>query len=535
MKLTSRQSMGAAALIMGASVFLSRIMGLVRDKVISWQFGAGADTDVYFAAFVVPDFINYLLAGGYVSMTLIPLLSGAFAKNEDEGWNFFSCVIVWNSLAAGLFIALAWIFAPQLARFTMPGFDAAQLERLTLYLRIILPGQLFFLTGSCLTAILYIRKTFTVPALTPLAYNGCIIAGGLLWPLLAGQTGGMTGYAVGASLGALCGAFLLPLFAVSRRESGGLHFWPKLWNPLLKRYVLLALPLMIGQSVVVLDEQLVRVFGGLAGEGVVSQLNYARRIMLVPVGVVAQAAGVASFPFLASLAAAADREAFDATLKKALSQGLLVMVPVTAWMIAAAEPILGLIFEGGRFSAQDTAASGLLLRILLLALPFWLIQQVLGRAFYAWQDTSSPAVLGTVATVLALPLYALITPHGGATAVAAISAASIAVYAVILSGWWLRRHGAGALSGLLHPVVHCLILSVVAGMAACGADALLRAFLPVDVLHTMLSSTLPGGAPLMVNLLTYCLCLAVSLAAFVAVYGGLALLFFRQGLAVIRR
>ena len=75
MRLTATHKMGIAALIMAGSVFLSRLMGLVRDKVVSWQFGAGAESDVYFAAFVVPDFLNYLLAGGYISITLIPLLS----------------------------------------------------------------------------------------------------------------------------------------------------------------------------------------------------------------------------------------------------------------------------------------------------------------------------------------------------------------------------------------------------------------------------------------------------------------------------
>ena len=90
MRLTATHKMGIAALIMAGSVFLSRLMGLVRDKVVSWQFGAGAESDVYFAAFVVPDFLNYLLAGGYISITLIPLLSKRFEEDEADGWRFFS-------------------------------------------------------------------------------------------------------------------------------------------------------------------------------------------------------------------------------------------------------------------------------------------------------------------------------------------------------------------------------------------------------------------------------------------------------------
>ena len=95
--------MGIAALIMGFSVLVSRFMGLFRDKVISWQFGAGGETDLYFAAFILPDFLNYLLAGGYVSITLIPLLSKLMENDEEDAWKFFSGVLI---MASGIVVVL---------------------------------------------------------------------------------------------------------------------------------------------------------------------------------------------------------------------------------------------------------------------------------------------------------------------------------------------------------------------------------------------------------------------------------------------
>ena len=172
--------MGIAALIMAGSVFLSRLMGLVRDKVVSWQFGAGAESDVYFAAFVIPDFLNHLLAGGYISITLIPLLSKRFEEDEADGWRFFSAVFWWAALSIAVLTAVAWIFAPELSQLVGPGFSPEKQARLSHFLRIILPAQVFFLPGACVSALLYIRKQFLTPALTPLIYNGCIIAGGLL-------------------------------------------------------------------------------------------------------------------------------------------------------------------------------------------------------------------------------------------------------------------------------------------------------------------------------------------------------------------
>ena len=176
MRLTATHKMGIAALIMAGSVFLSRLMGLVRDKVVSWQFGAGAESDVYFAAFVVPDFLNYLLAGGYISITLIPLLSKRFEEDEADGWRFFSAVFWWAALGIAALTAVAWSFAPELARIVGPGFPrktgpagpfpAHHPARTGL-----LPA------GACVSALLYIRKQFLAPALTPLIYNGCIIAG----------------------------------------------------------------------------------------------------------------------------------------------------------------------------------------------------------------------------------------------------------------------------------------------------------------------------------------------------------------------
>ena len=227
--------MGIAALIMAGSVFLSRLMGLVRDKVVSWQFGAGAESDVYFAAFVVPDFLNYLLAGGYISITLIPLLSKRFEEDEADGWRFFSAVFWWAALGIAALTAVAWIFAPELARIVGPGFSPEKQARLAHFLRIILPAQVFFLPGACASALLYIRKQFLAPALTPLIYNGCIIAGGLL---VTGR--GMEGFCWGVLFGAALGSFLLPALLCPKayppgcasastcatRSSSGFSCWP---------------------------------------------------------------------------------------------------------------------------------------------------------------------------------------------------------------------------------------------------------------------------------------------------------------------
>lgn len=509
---TKSRQFTAAALIMGVSILLSRVMGLLRDMVISRRFGTGGEADLYFAAFVVPDFINYLLAGGYVSITLIPLLANRFEEDADDAWRFFSAVYCWTWIAIALLAGLAWIFAPQLAPVAAPGFDGPRLERLSYFLRIILPAQIFFLPGACLSALLYLRRQFIIPALTPLIYNGFIILGGLLLPLVL-PLEGMEGFCWGVVAGAGAGAFLLPWFAA---RQGGLHVDFRLRHPLMRRFLLVALPLMLGQSVVMLNEQFVRIFGSLADEGAVSLLSYARRITQVPVGIVAQAAGVASYPFLAKLFARGDREAFSDTLRTALRGSLLLVIPLSVWMAAAAGPTLSLIFQGGRFGTEQTLAAAPLLRIMLAAVPFWAVQQILGRAFYAHGDTLTPALAGSIVTLVSVPCFFWAAPAFGAGGIAWVSVAGVLAYALLIVGIWLRRQGGAALTGITADSLRCAVLSLVAALPA------YRCSLWIE--PAALSPALAA------------LCgLAVSVTVFAASYAVLLRLFAPEFFQVLRR
>jgi putative peptidoglycan lipid II flippase len=226
------------------------------------------------------------------------------------------------------------------------------------------------------------------------------------------------------------------------------------------RFLLTALPLMLGQTIVMLDEQFLRVFGSLAGEGVVSLLNYARRIAQVPVGLVGQAAAAASYPFLVSLLAKEDEARFSETLRSTLLMGLGLIIPCSLCMAACAWPLLGAIFQGGRFGAAETLAMVPLTQIMLAAAPFWLAYMVLVRGYYARGDTLTPAVTGTVMTLLCLPVYHFWAAPAGAAGIAALSALSVALYVIWLAGIWLRRHGQRAFEGLCRSGLRALACSL---------------------------------------------------------------------------
>ena len=503
--LSGSQRLGAAALLLAASSLLSRLMGLIRDKIISWQFGASHEADMYFAAFVVPDIINYLLAGGFMSITMIPLLARAFQKDGNDAWRLFSAIFGWITAASCLLTLAGEIWALPLASLVAPGFDDGQLRRLAFFMRLILPGQIFFLSGASFTALLFLRRQFAVPALSPLVYNGCIIIFGLLLPLTAANPAafGMTGYCIGVGIGAFLGAFLLPL-AVALK--GGLAMRFNFCHRGIKKFLIIALPLMLGQTVVMLDEQFLRVFGSLLPEGNVSLLNYGRRIAQVPVSLMGQAIAVASYPFLVKLLAENRSDEFSATLNRALAAGLAIVIPLSLWMMAAARPLLGLIFEGGRFSAADAAACAPLAQIMLAPALAWIIYMVIARAFYAHEDTITPALTGTAVTVLCIPCYYWLAIPNGSTGIAAVSTLSICAYVAWLCLIWLKRHGPEAFSGLLNLCARVFAASL--APAACAW--LICVYLPS-----------PVAAPLA----GHCLRLGISLAAFTLLTLPLAWLF----------
>ena len=447
--LNRTQQAKIATLILVASVFLSRFMGLIRDKIISWQFGASTESNLYFLAFIIPDFINYLLAGGYFSIILIPLLSRYFEKGKDEGYHFFNVIMMRVSITTTLFVLLTWSLIPVIIPYFIHNLSLHDMARLIYFVRIILPAQIFFIIGALFSSILYMRKQFLVPALMPLIYNLCIIIFGILF-----QQYGMVGYCYGVVIGAFLGAFLLPIYTVVTTE---FVFHLKIFHKGTRTFFLLALPLMVGQSITVVEEQLVRYFASFASGGAVSLISYARRIMLLPIGFVAQAAGAASYPFLASLLVQKRYEEFTKTLHTTLYSTVAFILPITAIMFILAEQIIALLFYGGKFSKELVVQATPLLQYLLLGVPAWGIQQILVRAFYAHHNTVLPTIIGTAIALLSIPCYLYGVRTFNATGISAVSSIIISCYTIILCIAWRIRYNKDALCGLC--------ISLVTGMA----------------------------------------------------------------------
>jgi putative peptidoglycan lipid II flippase len=423
----NRRIAQSAGIVM-LSVLASRLLGFFREWTVASQIGSNAVTDAYYAAFTLPDFLNYLVAGGSLSLTFIPVFAQYVAENrEEEGWHVFSTVITFMGLTLAALVGVAEVFAPRLAELLAPGFDPIRKARVIFLTRLMLPAQICFYLGSILSAVQYAKAQFVVPSMAPVVYNlGIILGGVLLSPRM-----GVTGFAVGVLCGAVAGNFLLQVYGAGR---AGARFHPNfdLHHPGFHLFIKLTIPIMLALSLVFTDDWIIRWFGSYLVPASITWLSYAKTLMRVPLGVVGQAAGVASFPFLAQLYSENRFEELNRTLNGTLKGVILLLVPVSALTIIQSKPLVYVVFSHTRLKDADLEATAATLVLFSIGMFAWGAQNILARGFYATQDTLTPAVVGTVLTFLNLPLYWLFVRQGRHLGLALASSCGIIAYTAVL-------------------------------------------------------------------------------------------------------
>lgn len=450
--------LGRAAVVVSIGILLSRVLGFLRDVAMAGLLGRTEDADLYQQAFIIPDYLLFLLAGGYLSITLVPILARYEADDaEEEGLRAFTAVfrVVGAGLVALTVITIAgagWIVGTVFPE--VP--DPARLVGLT---RIALASQVFFGLGALFMAAQYAKRRFLIPTLAPIVYNAGIILGGLTGWWVGDPT--PERFLWGGLAGAVLGNFTIQWWG-ARREGVGFAKGVSIRHPAVGSYLRLALPLMIGQSVVALDEQWHRLFGQFVDTGATAGLGFARRLNMLPVGVIAQAAGVAAFPFLARLAAEGNDEGLRATVSSSVRTALAVGGLAAAAMFAVAEPAVRLAYQREGFGPADTAFVAPLLAVYSISIPFWAVHQVVTRAFYAERRMWVPVAIGTALTVAAIPAFLWTSTTYGATGIAWTSTISVAAYTVLVSVTW-ARHAGGI--GIFPTAARTAVAAVVAGLA----------------------------------------------------------------------
>lgn len=419
----------SATLLLISAVMLSRVIGYARDAYIAWAYGAGGSTDAYVAAFTLPDFLNYIVAGGAASITFISIYTRFLAEKRDaDAQKTFSIIITVMTAVLIVGTILTEIFTPQFVRWFVKGFSPDKIDLCVHLTRILLPAQIFFYVGGVVSAVLLSHRLFLFPAFGPLIYNVFIILGGVI----GGHHLGIASLAYGALIGSVAGPFLASVIGAARIGTG---YSPSfdIGNPAFREWVRLSIPLMLGVSLVTADDWILRHYAS-SGVGDITRLTFAKRLFAVPIAVLGQATGQASLPFFARLFNEKKLKEFSDTVNDSVYRVSAASLLATGWMMVAALPLIDLVYRRGRFSFADAQTSSVYFFWFSLSLVLWSAQGLYARAFYAAGDTLTPMIAVSAITALSLPIYSFLFHTFGVVGLAWASDVGIGINLVALAG-----------------------------------------------------------------------------------------------------
>ncbi len=473
----------------------SRVLGLIREQVIAGLFGTGAHVDALTLAITIPVQIYELVTGGLVNSALVPVFSEYTPEaRRAQLWRLASILLSVAAAAVSLFVGGLVLFAPQVvAVFAMLGqgknleaqAQAAQLLRITL------PAVVCLSLSGILSGLLYALKRFTLPAFTAAIFNASLVVVSLLFARRWG---------VGATaLGLLVGAALQVLLQLPALRDGLSALRPTLdfRHPGLRRIFKLYVPIIAGLVIT----QLSIYFGlALAWEftGGLSWMRYATTLYQFPLGLVATAVSLAILPTLSRQAGLPNGD-FNGTLVQGVNLVTLLIVPATVGLFVLARPIVALAFERGRFTPADTAMTALVLQVFLVGLSFAAVDQILIFAFYARQDTLTPALVGVFSVGVYLAVALLLRGPLGLFSLMVADSVKQITHALVTGALLQRRVGTFKGTSLWPTLGKVVLASAGMGLLAAGT---LRGVglmgIPPGPGERLLSVTLPGAVGVLV-------------------------------------
>jgi putative peptidoglycan lipid II flippase len=404
-----------STLTVGANTGFSRVLGLVRDVVIAWAFGASRDTDAFFVAFRLPNFLRRLFAEGAFSQAFVPILGEYKRKRSHEEVRQLVAHVA-GTLGAVLLVvtAIGILAAPVLVMIFAPGFLADD-DKYTLtvqMVRITFPYILFVSLTAFAAGVLNTYGRFGVPAFTPVLLNLALI-GAALWlaPMMDEPVMALAWGVLVAGLAQL--AFQLPFL----KRLGVLAMPRFSWaHEGVRRIMRLMIPAAFGASVAQINLLVDTLIASFLVTGSVSWLYYSDRMVEFPLGVFAIAMATVILPSLSQQHADEAGDAFSDTLDWALRWVVVVATPSAVGLALLAEPILTTLFQYGEFTPRDVHMASLSLMAYAIGLIGFMLIKVLAPGYFARQDTRTPVRAGIIALIANLILnLALVVPfkHAG--------------------------------------------------------------------------------------------------------------------------
>ena len=481
---TNARLAGASGILALGNVF-SRVLGLAREILLTFLFGASGAVDAFQVAIIVPKAIYDLLIGGHINGAIVPVLSEIIARRgKDELWRVVSILFSLVTVLLALLVLLIEGFAPQIVTAVASGADEPTLRLATELLRLTAPALIFMGLFAVFSGTLFALRSFSLPAFAGVVFNGCIVlvtaalappltlmpglqSDPTLFPFLAARpASGIVVVALGWLAGAIAQmALQLPGLPLRRLR---LSFrWR---HPALKGIAILYAPVMLS---LIMDTLIIRPFSyniaSQTGDGGIAYMNWATTLIQFPQGLVATAISVAILPTLARQAAEMTglaQRAFKDTLGLGLRLTTTLILPAAIGLFVLAVPIIVLLFEHGAFGSGDTAITAQALRLYLIGLPFAAIDLLLVYAFYARKDTLTPALIGVVSLIVYMLVALALFETWGLFSLMAADSIKHFVHALISGVLLARRIGGFGSQRLLTTAAKTLAAALTMAAAA---------------------------------------------------------------------
>ncbi len=408
--------------LVSLAVMSSRVLGLIREQVFAAVFGAGAGMDAFLAAFRAPNILRDLFAEGALSTAFVTVFSGKITKEGDESaWALANKVATLTAVFMSAVTLLGIVLAPQLMHLLAPGFadDPWKMDTAILLSQIMFPFIAMVSLAALVMGMLNAKNVFGMPALASTFFNLGSIIGGVTLGWWLDPAFGTAQYGVrslvGFAIGTLIGGTLQLLVQIPALRRVGFRFRPDFrWrDPGVRRILLLMGPAVIAASAVQVNVMVNTTFASHLGDGPVSWLNYAFRLMQLPIGIFGVAIGTVTLPVIARSAAAGNTAEFRSILAKGMRLAFLLTIPSAIGLVLLAQPIIALIYERRKFTALDTLHTAEAIQCYAIGLCAYAGIKVLAPAFYALGKRHTPMMVSFLSIAVNYALNQYFTFHLG--------------------------------------------------------------------------------------------------------------------------
>lgn len=435
--MSEKSNIARAAGVLGSATMLSRVMGMVRDMVVSRLFGAGLATDAFFAAFQIPNMLRRFFAEGALTAAFVPTFSAVLKQHGDQKAKELSniCFTLLTIVMAAVTLA-GIVFSPYIITVMFPGFSAepGKFELTVLLNRLMFPYLFFIsLVALCMGVLNTVRHFFT-PAISTVLLNISMILAALC-------LGGFFEVPIVAlAIGVLIGGLIQLIIQLPVLWRKGFPITPNFNfnNPEVLRIATLMLPSVFGVGVYYLNITVSAILASLLPQGSVSYLYYAQRLFEFPQGIFAVSVAQAVLPSMSKQAADGDMAGMKDSLAFALRLTLFITIPAMAGLVVCSTPIMSLLFMGGAFDYSKVVNSAEALLFYSLGLSFVALARILAPAFYALNDTKTPVKCAFITFLVNLCLSLILMgplKHGGL----ALATTFSALANMLLLLWFLKR------------------------------------------------------------------------------------------------